>query len=170
MRRDIEDDLRFLAWESLKGSMRFKVALDALKSDCDAYRGSNVCIAGHPLGVGFALQVGKVLAKEGINVETHLFNPPSVSLAMSLRNIEEKAEFVWNRLKSMLPLSSEAQVNNDGDKVSIERSKSWLPRLSSFCLRDAYPSDLLVPNFEHKIFEPEQDLHSYKHNLEVQQN
>ncbi|CAL0307441.1 unnamed protein product [Lupinus luteus] len=137
MRRDIEDDLRFLAWESLKGSVRFKVALDALKSVCDAYGGSNVCIAGHSLGAGFALQVGKVLAKAGINVETHLFNPPSVSLAMSLRNIGEKAEFVWNRLKSMLPSSSEAQVNNDGDKASIERPKSWMPRLSSFGLKDA---------------------------------
>jgi hypothetical protein len=30
MRRDIEDDLRFLAWESLKGSVRFKVALETL--------------------------------------------------------------------------------------------------------------------------------------------
>ncbi|KAE9614834.1 hypothetical protein Lal_00036135 [Lupinus albus] len=137
MRRDIEDDLRFLTWESLKGSVRFKVALDALKSVCDAYGGSNVCIAGHSLGAGFVLQVGKVLAKEGINVETHLFNPPSVSLAMSLRNIGEKAEFVWSRLKSMLPSSSEVQVNNDGEKTSSERLKSWMPRLSSFGLKDA---------------------------------
>ncbi|OIW16309.1 hypothetical protein TanjilG_19025 [Lupinus angustifolius] len=137
MRRDIEDDLRFLTWETLKGSVRFKVALDALKSVCDAYGGSNVCIAGHSLGAGFALQVGKVLAKEGINVETHLFNPPSVSLAMSLRNIGEKAEFVWSRLKSMLPSSSQAQVNKDGDKASSERLKSWMPMLSSFGLKEA---------------------------------
>ncbi|KAJ1378307.1 putative GDSL esterase/lipase [Sesbania bispinosa] len=71
MRRDIEDDLHFLAWESLKG---------------------------HSLGAGFALQVGKALAKEGIYVETHLFNPSSVLLAMILRNIGEKAELVWKRL------------------------------------------------------------------------
>ena len=65
MRRDIEDDLRFLAWESLKGSVRFKVALEVLKSVSDTYGSSNVCIAGHSLGAGFALQVGKALAKEG---------------------------------------------------------------------------------------------------------
>ncbi|KAJ1441434.1 Alpha/Beta hydrolase fold [Sesbania bispinosa] len=133
MRRDIEDDLRFLAWESLKGSVRFKVALEVLKSVSDAYGSSNVCIAGHSLGAGFALQVGKALAKEGIYVETHLFNPPSVSLAMSLRNIGEKAELVWKRLKSMLPSSSEeAHVNNDGDKNLSLGLKSWIPRLSSF--------------------------------------
>ncbi|XP_027340886.1 GDSL esterase/lipase At4g10955 [Abrus precatorius] len=131
MRRDIEDDLRFLAWESLKGSVRFKVALEVLKSVSDTYGSCNVCIAGHSLGAGFALQVGKALAKDGIYVETHLFNPPSVSLAMSLRNIGEKAELAWKRLKSMLPSSSEeAQISNDGDKnVGL---KSWIPRLSSF--------------------------------------
>ncbi|XP_061369838.1 GDSL esterase/lipase At4g10955-like [Gastrolobium bilobum] len=118
MRRDIEDDLRFLAWESLKGSVRFKVVLEVLKSICDTYGSSNVCIAGHSLGAGFALQVGKVLAKEGIYVEAHLFNPPSVSLAMSLRNIGEKAEVMWNRLKSMLPSNSKTQVSNEGDKTS----------------------------------------------------
>ncbi|KAJ1403264.1 Alpha/Beta hydrolase fold [Sesbania bispinosa] len=118
MRRDIEDYLCFLAWESLKGYVMFKVALEVLKSVSDAYGSNNVCIAGHSLGAGFALQVGKALAKEGIYVETHLFNPPSVLLAMSLRNIGEKAELVWKRLKSMLPSSSEeAHVSsNDRDK------------------------------------------------------
>ncbi|XLR29637.1 hypothetical protein HN51_049519 [Arachis hypogaea] len=118
MWRDIEDDLRFLAWENLKGSVRFKVALEVLKSVCDLHGRNNVCIAGHSLGAGFALQVGKMLAKEGIYVETHLFNPPSLSLAIGLRNLGNKAEFVWNRLKSTLPLSGEAQASTEGDKTN----------------------------------------------------
>ncbi|KAL5568477.1 hypothetical protein UlMin_025052 [Ulmus minor] len=69
IRRDIEDDLRFFAWESLKGSVRFKVALEALKLVAERYGSSNVCVAGHSLGAGFALQVGKTLAKEGIYVD-----------------------------------------------------------------------------------------------------
>ncbi|XP_010275069.1 PREDICTED: GDSL esterase/lipase At4g10955-like [Nelumbo nucifera] len=136
IRRDIEDDLRFLAWESLKGSVRFGIALEALKMAVDRYGSRNVCIAGHSLGAGFALQVGKALAKEGIYVETHLFNPPSVSLAMSLRSIGEKAGSVWNRLKSMLPSSGEAQTNGEepekaagaGVKTSRE-PKKWVPHL-----------------------------------------
>ena len=87
IRRDLTDDFRFLAWESLKGSVRFKVAFDALKSIADKYGSGNVCVVGHSLGAGFALQIGKTLAKEGIHVEAHLFNPPSVSLAMSLKNL-----------------------------------------------------------------------------------
>ncbi|KDP24242.1 hypothetical protein JCGZ_26647 [Jatropha curcas] len=127
IRRDIEDDLRFLAWESLKGSVRFKVALDSIKSVAESYGSSNVCIAGHSLGAGFALQVGKALAKEGIYVETHLFNPPSISIAMSLRNIGEKA---WNMIKSMVPLkTSGSQATNDvdDDKTSAVGLRNWVP-------------------------------------------
>ncbi|GAB2275182.1 hypothetical protein Dimus_009944 [Dionaea muscipula] len=133
--RDLVDDLRFLAWESLKGSVRFNAALEALKSVTNKYGSGNVCIAGHSLGAGFALQVGKALAKEGIYVEAHLFNPPSVSLAMSLRNIGERAGIVWKRFKSMLPSSSEVQqpiTTNDQNKSAaiIDASKKkWLPHL-----------------------------------------
>ncbi|KAK5818181.1 GDSL esterase/lipase At4g10955 isoform X1 [Gossypium arboreum] len=125
IRRDIEDDLRFLAWESLKGSVRFKGALEALRTVAERYGSSNVCIAGHSLGAGFALQVGKALAKEGIFVDAHLFNPPSISIAMSLRNIGEKAGFAWKRLKSMLPSSSEPQADCD-EEIKDNSLKSWL--------------------------------------------
>ncbi|PIN25632.1 hypothetical protein CDL12_01635 [Handroanthus impetiginosus] len=130
IRRDIEDDLRFLAWESLKGSVRFSCAYKALKSLSEKYGSSNICIAGHSLGAGFALQVGKALAKEAIFVEAHLFNPPSVSLASSLRNMGEKAGMMWKRVKSMLPSSSETQENNNAAKMATTLgSKQWIPHL-----------------------------------------
>ncbi|XP_065858608.1 GDSL esterase/lipase At4g10955 [Euphorbia lathyris] len=131
IRRDIEDDLRFLAWESLKGSIRFKVTLEALKSVAESYGSSNVCIAGHSLGAGFALQVGKALAKEGIYVEAHLFNPPSISIAMSLRNIGERAGFAWKKIKSMLPSSRESPAtdNDVEDKTLAVGLRNWIPNL-----------------------------------------
>ncbi|CAH9143201.1 unnamed protein product [Cuscuta epithymum] len=113
MRRDIQDDLRYLALESLKGSVRFSVAQKALKALAAKYGSKNVCISGHSLGAGFALQVGKALAKQGIYVEAHLFNPPSVSLAMYLRNIGEKVWLVWRKfVKSVAapPFSSSLQI------------------------------------------------------------
>ncbi|CAL5190552.1 unnamed protein product [Lathyrus oleraceus] len=128
MRRDLEDDFRFIALESLKDSARFKVTMDAIRSVSETHGSRNVCIAGHSLGAGFGLQVGKELAKERINVETHLFNPPSVSLAMSLGKIGEKAECVWNRIKPMLhlPLSSEPRVSNDVDETYTIESKRMM--------------------------------------------
>ncbi|XP_057507762.1 GDSL esterase/lipase At4g10955-like isoform X2 [Actinidia eriantha] len=136
IRRDIEDDLRFLTWESLKGSVRFNGALEALKLIADTYGSNNICVAGHSLGAGFALQVGKELAKQGIFVEAHLFNPPSVSLAMSLRNIGEKAGFVWKRFKSMIPSSCETEgaVGNEvlekkTNNTTTTGLKKWVPHL-----------------------------------------
>ncbi|CAE6233530.1 unnamed protein product [Arabidopsis arenosa] len=132
MRRDIEDDLRFLAWESLKGSVRFNVALEALQSVATRYGSSNVCVVGHSLGAGFALQVGKALAKEGLFVDAHLFNPPSISVAMSLRNIGEKAGVAWKRLMSMLPPKNEPLIPNSNEgQVSPGNVSSgfrnWVP-------------------------------------------
>ncbi|XP_048138298.1 GDSL esterase/lipase At4g10955 [Rhodamnia argentea] len=133
IRRDIEDDLRFLTWESLKGSVRFNVALEASRSTAQSYGSNNVCIVGHSLGAGFALQVGKALAKEGIYVDAHLFNPPSFSLAMSLRNMGEKAGVTWRRLKSMFPSSSEQENQgsiDDSQTISESGLRGWMAQLN----------------------------------------
>ncbi|CAK8538728.1 unnamed protein product [Lathyrus sativus] len=141
VRRDFVDDFRFAAWESLKDSVRFKVATDAVKSVSKTYGCRNVCIAGHSLGAGLGLQVGKELAKERINVETHVFNPPAVSLAISLGNIGEMAEYVWSGIKDMLPSGTEAQVSNSVDEAQVSNSvdetyiirlKKMISRLSCF--------------------------------------
>ncbi|KAG8364778.1 hypothetical protein BUALT_Bualt18G0034100 [Buddleja alternifolia] len=132
IRRDIEDDLRFLAWESLKGSVRFNSGLKALRSASEKYGSSNVCMGGHSLGAGFALQLGKAMAIQGRYVETHLFNPPSVSLASSLKNLGEIAGTMLNKVRSMLPLSGENTTNSDdhmSKSVMTLGSKQWVPHL-----------------------------------------
>ncbi|KAJ8485129.1 hypothetical protein OPV22_017614 [Ensete ventricosum] len=135
IRRDLEDDIRFLTWESLKGSVRFHGALEALKVMVDKFGTNNVCIGGHSLGAGFALQVGKALAKEGVLVECHLFNPPSVSLAMSFRNINEKAGFLWKKIKESLPWKVQVAVDGEenapvnGGRMFCNEIKKWVPHL-----------------------------------------
>ncbi|GMH07090.1 hypothetical protein Nepgr_008930 [Nepenthes gracilis] len=134
IRRDLEDDFRFLAWESLKGSVRFKQTFEALKAVTDKYRSSDICVAGHSLGAGLALQVGKELAKQGIYVEAHLFNPPSFSIAMSLRDVGEKVGIIWKRFKSMLPSGSsvtaeQQQQQRNGLVASTAAEIKWVPHL-----------------------------------------
>ncbi|TVU35094.1 hypothetical protein EJB05_16963 [Eragrostis curvula] len=135
MKRDLQDDLRFLVWESLKGSVRFIGASEALKAAVEKFGSANVCVAGHSLGAGFALQVCKELAKQGVFVECHLFNPPSVSLAMSVRSMSEKASYLWKKVKSSLPLKEEAATTLEVDKeeASVKKrlrtEKKWVPHL-----------------------------------------
>eukprot|EP01018_Ginkgo_biloba_P025853 Gb_27526 [translate_table: standard] len=143
IRRDIEDDLRILTMENLRGSCRFRKALEAVKVAVSKHGSAKVCMAGHSLGAGLALQVGKALAEEGICVEAHLFNPPSLSLGMGLRSIGEKVEFLWNMVlkgavdmaRAILP-SRDANSNDTIDeKRQEDRSKAceelrkWVPHL-----------------------------------------
>ncbi|KAK3159595.1 hypothetical protein QOZ80_1BG0048610 [Eleusine coracana subsp. coracana] len=140
--RDLEDDLRFFAWESLRGSVRFTGALEVLKSAIDKHGANNVCIAGHSLGAGFALQVGRALAIDGTFVECHLFNPPSVSLGMGLRKFQEKADKI---LKQYISGNNSAQTSSPkedqqltsqatatataGEEKLIKEVKRWVPNL-----------------------------------------
>uniref|UniRef100_A0A804NDL4 Alpha/beta-Hydrolases superfamily protein n=1 Tax=Zea mays TaxID=4577 RepID=A0A804NDL4_MAIZE len=134
MKRDLQDDLRFLVWESLKGSVRFVGALAALQLAVEKFGSANVCVAGHSLGAGFALQICKELAKQGVFVECHLFNPPSVSLAMGVRSMSEKASYLWKKVKGSLPLKEEtttletakAEAN---DKKRLRTENKWVPHL-----------------------------------------
>ncbi|GJN18140.1 hypothetical protein PR202_gb05268 [Eleusine coracana subsp. coracana] len=134
--RDVADDLRFLAWDSLKGSVRFAGALAALRDAARRHggNGNGVCVAGHSLGAGFALQVGKALAKEGVLVECHVFNPPSVSLATSLRGFAEMAGDVWGRVRAWLPYvgsSGQAQAQVQAQQAAADQAPTckWMPHL-----------------------------------------
>ncbi|KAF3334791.1 GDSL esterase/lipase [Carex littledalei] len=130
--RDLEDDLRFLAWESLKGSVRFTGSLNALNEIVGTFGSTNVCLGGHSLGAGFALQVGKALAKKGIFVECHLFNPPSVSLARSLISFGEKAGSLWEKVRARLPSRGTGTVSpaiGGGKSLSVAEVNKWTPFL-----------------------------------------
>ncbi|XP_006644711.1 GDSL esterase/lipase At4g10955-like [Oryza brachyantha] len=133
IKRDLQDDLRFLVWESLKGSVRFIGASEALKTAVERFGSANVSVAGHSLGAGFALQVCKELAKQGVFVECHLFNPPSVSLAMGVRSMSEKASYLWKKVKASLPLTEEALPDNTKEegnaKKKLRADKKWVPHL-----------------------------------------
>lgn len=136
--RDLEDDLRFFARESLRSSVRFVGALEVLKSAIDKHGSNNVCIAGHSLGAGFAMQVGKTLAQDGIFVECHLFNPPSVSLGMGLRKLQEKADKILKRYISgsssnageiSCPREKGEIASEIGEEKLIKEVKRWVPNL-----------------------------------------
>ncbi|KAL5229023.1 hypothetical protein ABZP36_017288 [Zizania latifolia] len=133
-RRDVQEDLRFLAWDSLKGSVRFAGALGALRAAARRFGAGSVCVGGHSLGAGFALQVGKALAKEGVFVECHVFNPPSVSLAMSLKGFAETAGELWGRVRSWIPyVGSQAAAADVGGGGSGE-AKASLARVGMQCM------------------------------------
>ncbi|XXG61889.1 hypothetical protein AAC387_Pa05g0381 [Persea americana] len=124
--RDLKEDLRFAMVESLEKSVRFGVALESLESLVSRFKSCNVCVAGHSLGAAFAFQVGKKLAKKEVFVETHLFNPPSVSLAIIWIGITEKARDALKKFKGKF--SSNRPNGEEGSEVCAAL-KNWAPLL-----------------------------------------
>ncbi|CAL9184559.1 unnamed protein product [Musa hybrid cultivar] len=120
IRRDLQDDLRFLARESLKGSVRFAGALEALQSAVARFGSTNVCIGGHSLGAGFALQIGKASAMQGVFVDCHLFNLITVAAAAG----REVAATVKEEDARKTP--SFAASETDGSSAEAKR---WVPNL-----------------------------------------
>ncbi|KAL5726620.1 hypothetical protein ACHQM5_009650 [Ranunculus cassubicifolius] len=134
MRNDIRDDVRFFIRESVQ----------ALKSLITTYGDRNVCVAGHSLGAVFALQVAKELADRSITVETHIFNPPSPSLAKCIQMIGAVAGAPFRLFRSMV-----ASIKADSEKNQVNEvmkmGLQWLPNLY------VNPSDFICC---HYIFGP----------------
>ncbi|CAN6205921.1 unnamed protein product [Urochloa humidicola] len=110
IRRDVEDELRLLARNSLRGSARLARALQALRATIDRFGSENVCVCGHSLGAGFARQVGRMLMASSSSprqqqqqataaaaaLEFHLFNAPYLSLPMGVRSVVKTADCLLN--------------------------------------------------------------------------
>ncbi|RLN34098.1 GDSL esterase/lipase [Panicum miliaceum] len=116
IRRDVEDELRLLARNSLRGSARLSSALQALRATIDRFGSENVCVCGHSLGAGFARQVGRMLMASSpsprhprqqqqqqaaaASLEFHLFNAPYLSLPKGVRSVVKTADCLLKALRS----------------------------------------------------------------------
>lgn len=115
IRRDVEDELRLLARNSLRGSARLAGAMRALRDTIDRFGSENVCLCGHSLGAGFARQIGRMLMASSrpqqhqqqqqqqqgtASLEFHLFNAPYLSLPMGVRRVVRTADCLVKTLRT----------------------------------------------------------------------
>jgi hypothetical protein len=106
IRRDVEDELRLLAWNSLSGSARLSRAVQALRAAVDRFGPENVCVCGHSLGAGFARQVLRTLMssprhhQQTSSLEFHLFNAPYLSLPKGVRCVVGTADRLLKAVRS----------------------------------------------------------------------
>ncbi|KAF7000352.1 hypothetical protein CFC21_016275 [Triticum aestivum] len=113
IRRDVEDELRLLACNSLRGSARLHGALQALRATIDRFGSENVCLCGHSLGAGFARQVGRMLMASrqqqppqpqqqnpAAALEFHLFNAPYLSLPTGVRRVVRTADCLLKTIRT----------------------------------------------------------------------
>ncbi|KAH0908717.1 hypothetical protein HID58_032038, partial [Brassica napus] len=78
---DLKEDIRCLFNNLNKGS-RFQQAIKAIETVLETTETSSVWLAGHSLGAGIALMVGKTMTKRGFPLKTYAFSPPILSFPL----------------------------------------------------------------------------------------
>ncbi|WOL13334.1 GDSL esterase/lipase [Canna indica] len=132
IRRDLVDDLRFLAWKSLKGSVWFHGALEALSKMVERFGSKNVCVGGHSLGVGFALQVGKALAKQvEENSMLELLTTRNKELEDKLSKFKSSAEEIEERYIKVQKQVEELQKGTEESNSKISELQDMIQKLET---------------------------------------
>ncbi|XP_074284472.1 GDSL esterase/lipase At4g10955-like [Silene latifolia] len=58
---------------------RYQTSLERVQEKIEQVGAENVWLAGHSLGAAIALQIGKTMAKQGLPIDSYLYNPPDLS-------------------------------------------------------------------------------------------
>ncbi|KAK0588020.1 hypothetical protein LWI29_032991 [Acer saccharum] len=130
-KRDLELDLDIIR-NGLHLTSRFEIAMQAVRNKVASVGSSNVWLAGHSLGSAIALLAGKTMAKEGIFLETFLFNPPYPSVPIE-KIPHKKVKYVIRGVgyasRAGLALAMKIKSGDPLKKESGDPLKAWAPYL-----------------------------------------
>ncbi|MCL7047929.1 hypothetical protein MKW94_025303 [Papaver nudicaule] len=124
-------DLKILT-NKLHNTGRFEKAMQAVQNMVDEKGACNIWLAGHSLGASIAMLSGKTMAKEGIVLESYLYNPPFI--AAHIESIKsKKVKRVIFGARSLFTEGLTISLNDEKEK---QQSKDlfttlslWVPNL-----------------------------------------
>ncbi|KAI3710693.1 hypothetical protein L2E82_40482 [Cichorium intybus] len=132
--RDLQLDIHFIQ-NVLHQSSRFEIAIQAVRN-LVASGNRNIWLTGHSLGSAMAMLAGKTMVKNGIFLESHLFNPPFVSAP--IENIKNKkvkhglriaSSFVTAGLAVAVKIKKNHQQRNIQGNDPFLDLAAWVPCL-----------------------------------------
>lgn len=110
---------------------RFGKAFTVVKRLVKESGAENVCLTGHSLGAAISLLAGRILAEEGVEIDTYLFNPPYPSVPLELiedANVQEALQVL-----RMISAAGLASLRNEQSRKETMNeflgSKHWFPNL-----------------------------------------
>lgn len=129
--RDIELDIHFIK-QGLHQTSRSEIAIQAVRNTVATVGDSNVWLAGHSLGSAMALLTGKTMAKNGMFIESFLFNPPFVSAPIERikdERVKHGIRFAGSVITAGLTLAMKAKQNKDLTLDPFTALSAWVPGL-----------------------------------------
>ncbi|XP_057419442.1 GDSL esterase/lipase At4g10955-like [Lotus japonicus] len=149
--RDIELDIHFIR-QGLHQTSRSDIAVQAVRNMVATVGDSNVWLAGHSLGSAMAMLTGKSMAKNGMFIESFLFNPPFVSAPIERikdERLKHGIRFAGSVITAGLTIAMKAKQQQDIPPLDpFAALAAWVP-----CLF-VNPSDHIcseyVGYFEHR--------------------
>lgn len=148
--RDVELDLQFLR-NGLHRTSRSEIAIEAVRNMVASVggNGSNIWLAGHSLGSGMALLAGKTMAKNGILIESFLFNPPYASAPIERirsKKLKRRLRIAGSVVTAGLAIAMKDKGSSSFD--SFDALSAWIPCL--FVNPSDYICSEYVGYFEHR--------------------
>ncbi|KAI3957041.1 hypothetical protein MKW92_006141, partial [Papaver armeniacum] len=133
-----------LLMNKLHRRSRFEKAMQAVESMVSEYGASNIWLAGHSLGSAIAMLAGKTMAKEGIILESYLYNPPFVAAPIEFitsrrvrRGVLVACSLITATLTVVLQNKEERQQSEDLFKTL----SLWVPNLF------VHPDDIICSGY-----------------------
>ncbi|KAI3727735.1 hypothetical protein L6452_16355 [Arctium lappa] len=128
--RDLQLDLHFVK-NVLHQSSRFEIAMQAVRN-LVASGSPNIWLAGHSLGSAMAMLAGKNMVKNGVFLESHLFNPPFVSPPIENiknRKVKHGLRIASSFVTAGLAVAMKVKNNHERRKNCFFDLAGWVPCL-----------------------------------------
>ncbi|CAJ1937250.1 unnamed protein product [Sphenostylis stenocarpa] len=129
--RDIELDIHLIK-HGLHQTSRSEIAIKAVRNMVATVGDSNVWLAGHSLGSAMAMLTGKTMAKNGMFIESFLFNPPFVSAPIERikdERVKHGIRFAGSVITAGLTIAMQAKKPKDLSIDPFAALTAWVPGL-----------------------------------------
>ncbi|KAI3977113.1 hypothetical protein MKX01_042803 [Papaver californicum] len=140
-----------ILFNTLHRRSRFVKAMEAVENMVSEKGASNIWLAGHSLGAAIAMLAGKTMAKEGIFLESYLYNPPFIAVPIELipsRRVRHGLLVACTVVTAGLTIVLKNKQQRQQSEDLFRTLSVWVPNLF------LNPSDLIcseyIAHFEHR--------------------
>ncbi|KAL9682663.1 hypothetical protein QQ045_014468 [Rhodiola kirilowii] len=135
----------------LNKTPRFEAAMMSVQHFVSAAKDMNLWLTGHSLGSSMALKAGRYMAKSGIFLEAHLFNPPFLSAPferIKAKKVKHGLRYANSLVKAGLAAAVKTAQRGNPSEETFRALLEWTPNLY------VHPLDVVcseyVGYFEHR--------------------